>query len=160
MSVFGDFDATVVEPSVSGGSDPVPAGEYKAIIAKSEWKKTAAGTGEYLNLTFEIVAGEHTGKRVYNLLNLKNPSDVAVDIAHRELSAICRAIGVMKPRDEQQLHDIPMMIKVGIEKYVAKDGTDKTKNKILGYVSTEVASAKKSTNGESTDTTADDDSPF
>ena len=158
MSEFGDFDATVVEPSTGGGGGVIPAGQYKAMITKSQWKKTKAGTGEYLELVFEVATGEQQGKRVYARLNLKNPSDVAVKIAQAELSAICHATGIMKPNQSAQLHDIPLVIKVSIKEREDKPGA--YSNEIIGYESTEKAVAKKTAQRETSPPVDDDDAPF
>ena len=63
-------------------------------------------------------------------MNLDNPSDTAVRIGRGELSAVCRAVGVMEPNDSSELHDRPLIVKVGrrISKY---DGD--VENVIKGY---------------------------
>ena len=40
-----------------------------------------AGTGSYLNLTFEILDGNYKGRKVWSRLNLDNPNQQAVQIA-------------------------------------------------------------------------------
>ena len=92
-----NFNANEVEPSV--GFDAIPAGKYQAVIVDSDMKPNKAGTGEYLQLEFEIIDGEYKGRKVWERLNLANPNAQAVAIARGRLSAICRAVGVMTPRD-------------------------------------------------------------
>ncbi len=82
--------------------DVVPAGEYEAVITDSEMKSTLAGTGRYLNLTLQILNGPCQNRKVFDKLNLDNPSDKAVQIARGTLSAICRAVGVLTPRRLQR----------------------------------------------------------
>jgi hypothetical protein len=112
------FNANEVEPNAP--RDPIPAGWYKAVITESEEKPTKAQTGSYLQLTFEIVEGQHQGRKVFSRLNLNNPNATAVEIAQRELSGICRGVGVMTPRASQDLHDKPLSIKVKVTP--ARDG--------------------------------------
>lgn len=112
------FDANAVEPQ--GTREPVPAGWYKAVITASEEKPTKAQTGSYLQLTIEIVEGDHQGRKVFERLNLKNPNSTAVEIAQRTLSSLCRATGVMTPRNSDDLHDKVVMIKVKVTP--ARDG--------------------------------------
>jgi hypothetical protein len=107
------FDANSVEPNAS--MDPLPAGWYKAVFTASEEKPTKAQTGSYLQLTAEIIEGEYQGRKVIERLNLNNPNSTAVEIAQRTLSGICRAIGVMTPRDSVDLHDKPFMVKVAVK---------------------------------------------
>lgn len=107
------FDANSVEPNAS--MDPIPAGWYKAVFTASEEKPTKAQTGSYLQLTAEVIEGEHHGRKIIERLNLNNPNSTAVEIAQRTLSGICRAIGVMTPRDSSDLHDKPFMVKVAVK---------------------------------------------
>jgi len=128
MMDLSGFDANSVDPAES--REPVPAGWYKVVIAKSEEKPTKAMTGSYLNLEMEIIEGEHAGRRVFDLLNLNNPNETAVETAQRTLSSICRAVGVYTPRTSEDLHDKPMMAKVAIKP--AKDGYD-ARNEVKEY---------------------------
>jgi len=93
----------------------VPPGDYSAVIVQSEMRPNRAGTGEYLLLVFEIVEGEHAGRRVATRLNLKHPNPKAVEIAGSKLAAILRAVGVARPHDTSELHDIPLSIRVTTE---------------------------------------------
>lgn len=165
---FGDLDLREIEPGVAGGSSKaIPAGKYKAMIVKSEWSKYGPGSkdtsdGKKLSLTLEVLDGEHKGHRVYANLNLFHSNQTAVEIARSELKAICVAIGMTgNPKEAAQLHDIPMVVGLGINKYV-KDGDEKINNKVLAYTSTEVAAAKKAKKRETVpaDAAGDDDSPF
>lgn len=128
MFDFSQFDASQVEPSSS--FDLLPAGTYTAMITASDLKPTKQGTGERLNLTFQIAEGEHQGRLVWAGLNVKNPNQQAVDISMRELSAICRAVGVLTPKSSQELHDKPLRIKVKVRP--ARDGYE-ANNEIAGY---------------------------
>jgi hypothetical protein len=123
-----DFDANNVEPQVE--FEPVPAGKYIVAIVESEMKDNKAGTGRYLELSFEILEGQYKGRKVWARLNLDNPSAMAVKIAKGELSAICRAVGVMTPADSYELHNLPLTISVKLKKY-GEEG--KFSNEISGY---------------------------
>lgn len=107
------FDANTVEPTAS--YDPLPAGWYKAVFTTSEEKPTKAMTGSYLQMTAEIIEGEYQGRKLIERLNLNNPNSTAVEIAKRTLSGICRATGIMTPRDSSDLHDKPFMVKVAVK---------------------------------------------
>lgn len=130
MASLEGFDASQVEPHT--GFDPVPDGDYLAMIVDSEFKPTKAGDGEYLQLTEEIIEGPHRGRRLFDRLNLKNKNDTARKIAEGTLSAICRAVGVLRPRDSSELHGKPMLISVGVEENKDKPGN--YNNKVKKYL--------------------------
>ncbi len=93
----------------------LPEGQYVMIATNSEWKPTKKGTGEYLQFVFEVLDGPFKGRKVWARLNLKNPNQTAVDIAQRELAALCRAVGIIKPSNSSELHNKPFLATVGIE---------------------------------------------
>ena len=118
------------EEEWKGTFDPLPEGDYRAIIEASEEKTTNAGDGSYLALTFQIIDGPHKGKRVWTNLNLKNPSADAVRIARAELAAICKAVNVPAPKDSSDLHELPMTIHVKLKK---RSDNGEMKNVISAY---------------------------
>ena len=128
MATLNNFDANQVDPSVA--LDPLPAGKYLAVVSESEIKPTKTGGGKYLQLTFQIIDGEFKGRLVWARLNLENKSEMTVKIARGELSAICRAIGVMQPKDSVELHNVPLEINVGLKK---RDDNGEFTNVIKGY---------------------------
>ena len=114
MAQIGPFDATQVAPREDFSA--IPAGEYLAQIVDSDMKPTKKNDGQYAELTFEVMEGEFKGRRVWARLNLDNPSVKAVEIAQRDLSAICRAVGKLQIRDTQELHYKPMVIRVDVSR--------------------------------------------
>ena len=128
MANLNGFDANQVEPT--GDFDPVPAGKYLAVITESEMKPTKSGTGSYLQFTFEILDGQFKGRKVWARLNLANSNEMTVKIAQAELSAICRAVGVLAPNDSVELHNLPLMITVKCKK---RPDTGEISNEVKGY---------------------------
>ena len=128
MAHLNNFDANNVDPSVA--LDPIPAGKYIAVITESEMKLTKAGGGKYLQLTFQIIDGEYKGRLAWVRLNLENKSEMTVRIARAELSAICRACGVMQPKDSIELHGVPLEITVGLKR---RDDTGELGNVVKAY---------------------------
>jgi hypothetical protein len=119
------FNAKEVEPA--GDFTPIPEGEYVAIITASEFKATKAAEesgkpedGQYLLLTLQLVDDPFAGRTVFDRLNLVNKSDQAVEIAKKQLSSICRAIGRMTPEDSSQLHNIPLLVRLGQKTHEGK----------------------------------------
>lgn len=128
MANMNGFNASNYDPMET--FEAIPAGDYVAIATDSEQKPTKAGTGSYLQITWEIIEGEFKGRKLWSRLNLENTNVTAVEIAQRELATICRAVGVLQPRDSEELHGKPVTLKVGVEK--RKDNDEMT-NRIKGY---------------------------
>ena len=123
-----NFNAAEVQPQQS--FDALPPGRYEAIISASEMKDTKAGTGQYLQLTFDVVGGQYEGRKLWARLNLVNPNATAVQIAERELSAICHCVGILVPADSEELHDALLVIDV-IQELNPMSGQQT--NRIKGY---------------------------
>lgn len=137
MADLHGFDATQVEPATP--YEVIAAGKYPAAIVDSQFKPTMSGTGQYLELTFQIIDGPHKGRKLWARLNLQNQSQEAVRIARGELSAICRAVGVMQPKDSVDLHNIPLVIDVTVKK---RGDTGELTNEIKGYAKKESATTE------------------
>ncbi len=145
------FDATQVAPAAS--SDPIPAGNYAAMITESEIKPLKSLNGTALRLTFQILDGEFKNRKVWANLNIQHTNTTAQAIAQQQLSAICHAVNVLKISNPAALHNKPMTIKVKVRP--AHDGYDAS-NDISGYSAINAASAAPTaaTNGTATARTA------
>ena len=112
MADLHGFDANKVEPRAA--MEAIPAGKYLAMVTSSQMKPNKANTGQFLELVFTILEGEYKNRQLWTRLNLSNPNEVAMKIAQADLSALCRAVGVMTPNDSAELHNKPMSIKVAV----------------------------------------------
>ena len=112
MAYLGNaFDPNAVEPAQP--MEPVPAGDYVAIITDSQMRDTKNGGGQYLELTHQVIEGEYKGRLIWARLNIRNASEKAQQIAQQQLSAICHAVGMRKAiQDSEELHNRPMAIRV------------------------------------------------
>ena len=70
----------------------IPEGEYPAVLNQWNWKATKAGTGNYLELEFIIVEHLLMNRKQWERLNLKNPSEKAVNIARELLNKFLKAV--------------------------------------------------------------------
>jgi len=129
-----NFDATTVEPS--SGKDPIPAGKYVAVIISSQMKPTKNGAGQYLECEYQILDGEHKGRKLWSRHNLQHPNAQTVQIARGELSAICRAIGIMTPKDSAELHNLPLTVTVKVKK---RDDNGEMTNEIAAWAKKDAA---------------------
>lgn len=129
MAYF-NFDASAVAPQVTNGV--LPAGTYLAHITESDVRPLSSGNGEGLKLTFEIIDGQHKGRRVWDSLNIKHNNETTQRIAQAQLSALCHAVNVIKLEDTSALHYKPVKIKVTVRE---ADGKYQESNNIKGYES-------------------------
>lgn len=128
MASLNGFNANEVDPNVA--FEPLPPGEYLAVVVASEMKPTKNGAGEYLQLELEVIDGPHKGRKVWDRLMLKHSNSQTVAIAKGTLSALCRAVGVLVPRDSSELHNLPVVVKVACKK---RDDTGEQTNVVKGY---------------------------
>lgn len=110
-----------------GKREPLPAGAYRMIVAASEIKTTQAGTGQFLELELQVIDGEHSGRRLWDRLNISNPNPKAEQIAKANLSRLCAAVGVKHLTDTAQLHNKPVLVDVQI------DRKEPDRNRIMLY---------------------------
>lgn len=132
MASLDGFDASKVEPNE--GFDLLPAGDYTAVIVASDRKRTANGNGEYLKFELQVTDnGKHQNRKLWDNLNIASSGpnkETTEKIAKGTLSAICRAVGVLTPKDTSDLHMKPMKITVGVRK---REDTGEMQNSIKGY---------------------------
>lgn len=128
------FDATNIAPATGAGA--IPAGEYPVIIVNTDMKPTRDNTGQYLEVQMEVIDGPQKGAQVYDRLNLVNQNPKAQEMAQRQLSAICHAIGVLTFRDTVELHNRPLLAKLKyVDPVMNEDGSQKyaAKNEVQRY---------------------------
>lgn len=131
---MANIDFNIDDYEASKPSGPLPAGKYFAIISDTTEKISRNGD-RYVELTLEVVHGEHQGQKLWDNLNLWNQSDVARNIARSTLKAICDAVGI-KASDTQQLCNKPMVITVAVEDNTYNGQTRKV-NRVKGYAKAE-----------------------
>lgn len=132
-----------------GSFEPIPAGWYSAEIIRSEMMDTKAKNGnKYLKLRFKILDGDYEGRYVFNNLNLINQNQQAVEIAKKELASICESCEVDEISDSEELHNVPIGIRLTIREANAQWPAS---NEIKEYCSEADLSGKHA---------SDDSSPF
>ncbi|MFA5186718.1 MAG: DUF669 domain-containing protein [Patescibacteria group bacterium] len=103
FNLFGQnaFDPTAVEPQ--SDFEVIPPSKVPVLVESAEVKATKAGTGYFLKLTLSIIDGPYKGRKLFDNINLQNPSAQCVEIGLRQLSALGQAIGVQAISDSSQL---------------------------------------------------------
>ena len=108
------FNAQQYDPTQGGGS--LPVGRHPVSSESSEVQANKANDGGYLQLNVKLIDGPQTGTTGAYRLNLYHSNPQTAEIAHRQLSAICHCVGVFNVQDSGQLHNIPFIIEVGLQK--------------------------------------------
>lgn len=117
-----------IDPNVA--FDAMPAGWYNVQIVGSEMKPTKDNLGQYMELTMQVLDGEHAGRKLFDRLNVVNNNPTAVEIAYKTLKSIYNAIGVARVNDSAELHGRPLKVKVKLR---AKTAEYDATNEVQGY---------------------------
>ncbi|HEX9639996.1 MAG TPA: DUF669 domain-containing protein [Candidatus Krumholzibacteria bacterium] len=138
----------------TGGWVAMPEGWYRFMVESSDYKRTKAGDGMCLHLSLRCLErGKHQGEEKRDFLTLVHPNDDATRIARARLKQLAVATGHPKPdyvEDSNQLHNKPVMVKLGLEeasdpKYGDRNGNQ---NRVFGYLSIADYRAKHGNGGE------------
>lgn len=140
MTQLGQAFDSGQHDDMNTGFDPMPADEYIAQVVESDVLTTSKKTGKYIKLKFAILQGEFKGRFVWTNLNIVNPNPTTVEIAQKELATLCRACGKAVIQDTQELHGIPIKMKIKIKP--AKDDFP-AGNEPIGYKPATVGATAK-----------------
>lgn len=120
-----------VNPNDVRSFELIPAGWYAAQMVKSEQKTAGTGNGEYLNLEFDLLDAPFVNRKVWQMLNLWHTSAEAVRIANQQRLELLMALGKPNAQTTEELHGIPVMLKIGIKE--DKSGKYEPQNVIKGF---------------------------
>jgi hypothetical protein len=115
MEMSGDFSGINWSEVQSSDFGVIPAGEYKACLISSERKKTKSGDGEYLEMKWQVLDGQYTGRLLWSRHNLWNKSQTAVTIARQEIKQILIATSNLAAQNASDILNLPLIIKVKVE---------------------------------------------
>ena len=132
MGNLSGVDMSTITPN-DGEYTPVPNGNYKVAMVKSEKVINSKQTGKIFNLEFQITEGTYYGKIIKETLNWEHTNLVCVQIGQGRMSAISHAIGLIPKDDTSELHNKPLIIEVICEKYFDKNGEEKQTNSIKSF---------------------------
>ena len=116
MANLGEVFDVEFLPQGKTSFDPIPPGWYTVTIASAEVKATKNGTGQYIAIRYDVTGPTHQGRVIFGNLNIRNQSPKAEEIGRQQLGELCRAIGLAKVGDTDQLIGNALSIKVDIEK--------------------------------------------
>ena len=118
------FNSQQYQPQYGGGGG-LPAGpngenvKYKVVIVNSSQEnveKNGMVTGGYLALEITPIEGPLAGTKHTDRINLHNTNPKVVEIANKQLSAYCHVLGKFQFNDTAELHNIPFIVEIGLQK--------------------------------------------
>lgn len=89
MNMQGSFNANQFEPNQGGGGGHPPAQKVPFRITAADIKENSSKDGGFYEVEFTSPMGS-----IINRYNIWNKSAKAVEIAHGQLSALCRAVNI------------------------------------------------------------------
>ena len=98
-----------------GDFEPLPVGDYNMMVIETEINRNKKDTGDYLKVVLHCLDEEYAGRRVYEYININHPNEKVVAIAERQLAELCNACGVLELEDTQELHEIPIVVRLKVE---------------------------------------------
>ena len=132
MAFLGETFSTDSLPVSDRSYDLVPEGWYNATITKAELNNTKAGTGQKIDMRYDIVGPTHQGRVVFGTVNVRNQSQKAEEIGRQQLGEIMRAVGLAKIQDTDELVGGSICVRVKIRP--AENGYD-ARNEVSGFKS-------------------------
>ena len=132
MAFLGETFSTDSLPISDRSYDLVPEGWYNATITKAELNNTKAGTGQKIDMRYDIVGPTHQGRVVFGTVNVRNQSQKAEEIGRQQLGEIMRAVGLAKIQDTDELVGGSICVRVKIRP--AENGYD-ARNEVSGFKS-------------------------
>ena len=95
----------------------MPPGEYQSALVKSARVESKNKPGNYyLDCEYQVIDGPYTNRRFWQMFNLWNSNDQAVEIANRDFNSLKNACGKLNVGDSEELHGIPVIAKLKIKK--------------------------------------------
>lgn len=100
---FGGAAFTPSTIAPQGDFEVIPPGKYPVLIEDAEMVQTKKGTGHFLKLTMVILDGQYKNRKIWDQINIDNPSADCVEIGMREFAALGLALGLQAITDTTQL---------------------------------------------------------
>ena len=117
------------------GSMTISEGPHAFMITESKLVPTKADPSvSYLYLKLACLDESDKGKVVDERLNINHSKDQVRLIALQKLAAICKAVGVVSPKDSTDLHDKPFGATVKHKK-TEWQGEERMENVLSRFVS-------------------------
>lgn len=117
MAQFGQTFYTAQLPK-ENTREALPAGEYIAVLRKAELKTNDKGN-QYINCQFKVVDGQHKGGVFFDIINIANSSEQAVEIGLARLNTLLTIGGLSGCGSTEELEHagIHILAVLGVKEY-------------------------------------------
>lgn len=105
-----DFNASAVPEDT--GPEPLPAGDYCIYIESSDIRTEDDGTQKLSMVAKVIQPEQYAGRTLFPSFTMYSANADHVKTGQRLLALVCKAVGVIHPRDSVELHDKPFFTRV------------------------------------------------
>ena len=113
MPSLGNFDPNQYQNTY----EPLPAGDYLVMITESSIDTLDDGV-QKVKVTMEVMQPEqYYSRKAFASYTLESPNPRHVEVGRKILANLCRAIGVMAPRETEELHGIPFCVRLTVEQW-------------------------------------------
>lgn len=136
MAFLGETFGVDDLPQSDRNYELIPEGWYNATITKAELGNTKSGTGQKIDVRYDITGPTQQGRVIFQAVNIRNQSQKAEEIGRQQLGEIMRAIGLARVEDTDQLIGGQLCIKIKIKTPTDKDkaaGYTENKNEVAGF---------------------------
>lgn len=136
MAFLGESFGVDDLPQSDRNYELIPEGWYNVSITKAELGNTKSGTGQKIDIRYDITGPTQQGRVIFQAVNIRNQSQKAEEIGRQQLGEIMRAIGLARVEDTDQLVGATLQIKIKIKQPTDKDkaaGYTENKNEVAGY---------------------------
>jgi hypothetical protein len=130
MAFLGETFSTDDLPQSERSYELLPDGWYNVTITKAELGTTKAGTGQKIDMRYDITGPTNQGRVIFGALNIRNPSQKAEEIGRQQLGEIMRAVGLAKVQDTDEL--IGKSLAVKVKTRPAENGYE-ARNEVAGF---------------------------
>lgn len=130
--VLDGMDIENTDLSQRGAIEVLPPGEY--IVQATEGSVVRKDNGDaMIKLTFEIMDGDYSNRKLWTNLNIRHSNPIAQRIATEELTELWRDAmgGAGNPPSVENLLWKPVKVKVAVEK---RKDTGENQNRIKRYM--------------------------
>lgn len=135
MAFLGETFSTDSLPQPDRNYELIPEGWYNVSITKAELGNTKSGTGQKIDIRYDITGPTQQGRVIFQAINIRNQSQKAEEIGRQQLGEIMRAIGLAKVEDTDQLIGGQLQIKIKIREASDRDkaaGYNDPRNEVAG----------------------------
>lgn len=144
MAFLGETFSVSDLPQSDRNYDLIPEGWYTVKITQADVKPTKSGTGDKIDVRYDIMGPTQQGRVIFGSVNIRNQSAQAEQIGRQQLGEIMRAIGLERIENTDQMIGGELQLKIKIKQPSERDkaaGYDQPKNDIAGFKACEGRSA-------------------